>query len=95
MQEIGVKFLEGTCISAKLCHGNFSVSNDKQRFEISSNVVSPPRVQSFKESGFVSREFFEPGTIARSFSDVNYQQIADHHRRSIMSPIEVIKKIMY
>jgi len=38
------------------------------------------------------REVFEPGTTGRSFSDGNYQKTADHHGRSIMSPIEVIKK---
>ncbi|XP_030943367.1 probable ubiquitin-like-specific protease 2A isoform X3 [Quercus lobata] len=52
--EIGVEFLEGTCISANSCHGEFFGSDDKQR----------------------------------SFSDGNYQKTADHHGRSIMSPIE-------
>ncbi|KAL4614937.1 hypothetical protein ACB092_07G089000 [Castanea dentata] len=85
--EIGIEFLEGTNISAKSCHGEFFGSNDKQRFEIS-NAVSPPRVQNFKELGFVSREVFEPGTTSRSFSDGNYKKTADHHGRSIMSPIE-------
>ncbi|KAK4563775.1 hypothetical protein RGQ29_006056 [Quercus rubra] len=85
--EIGVEFLEGTCISANSCHGEFFGSNDKQRFEIS-NAVSPPRVQNFKELGFVSREVFEPGTTGRSFSDGNYKKTADHRGRSIMSPIE-------
>ncbi|KAK4563782.1 hypothetical protein RGQ29_006060 [Quercus rubra] len=85
--EIGVEFLEGTCISANSCHGEFFGSNDKQRFEIS-NAVSPPRVQNFKELGFVSREVFEPGTTGRSFSDGNFKKTADHRGRSIMSPIE-------
>ncbi|XP_050260701.1 probable ubiquitin-like-specific protease 2A isoform X3 [Quercus robur] len=85
--EIGVEFLEGTCISANSCHGEFFGSDDKQRFEIS-NAVSPPRVQNFKELGFFLREVFEPGTTGRSFSDGNYQKTADHHGRSIMSPIE-------
>ncbi|KAM3742484.1 hypothetical protein ACB098_07G071500 [Castanea mollissima] len=85
--EIGIEFLEGTSISAKSCHGEFFGSNDKQRLEIS-NAVSPPGVQNFKELGFVSREVFEPGTTGRSFSDGNYKKTADHHGRSIMSPIE-------